>query len=147
MKFEHTFMISALSAWRRRSARDAANGPGGPFHYPEDQMSDARCGIWRPNHRGKSSPLHQELPYQSLSRQTADRAQDKSVRIERHLCRRGVSADRVGKTRHHQSIGADRRRDRRDRQRPRHFLFVKVRENWGDDPDRYREMGLEFPKE
>ena len=27
------------------------------------------------------------------------------------------------------------------------FLFVKVRENWGDDPDRYREMGLEFPRE
>jgi GTP-binding protein Era len=26
------------------------------------------------------------------------------------------------------------------------FLFVKVRENWGDDPERYREMGLEFPK-
>ncbi len=27
------------------------------------------------------------------------------------------------------------------------FLFVKVRENWGDDPYRYREMGLEFPRE
>jgi GTPase len=27
------------------------------------------------------------------------------------------------------------------------FLFVKVRENWGEDPDRYREMGLEFPTE
>ena len=27
------------------------------------------------------------------------------------------------------------------------FLFVKVRENWGDDPERYREMGLEFPEE
>ena len=26
------------------------------------------------------------------------------------------------------------------------FLFVKVRENWGNDPERYREMGLEFPK-
>jgi hypothetical protein len=26
------------------------------------------------------------------------------------------------------------------------FLFVKVRENWGDDPERYREMGLEFPR-
>jgi GTP-binding protein Era len=26
-------------------------------------------------------------------------------------------------------------------------LFVKVRENWGEDPNRYREMGLEFPKE
>ncbi len=27
------------------------------------------------------------------------------------------------------------------------FLFVKVREGWGDDPERYRAMGLEFPKE
>ena len=27
------------------------------------------------------------------------------------------------------------------------FLFVKVREHWGDDPERYREMGLDFPKE
>ncbi len=26
------------------------------------------------------------------------------------------------------------------------FLFVKVRENWGDDRERYREMGLDFPK-
>ena len=32
-------------------------------------------------------------------------------------------------------------------ERPVHlFLFVKVREDWGDDPERYREMGLEFPK-
>ena len=27
------------------------------------------------------------------------------------------------------------------------FLFVKVREGWGSDPERYREMGLEFPKD
>lgn len=27
------------------------------------------------------------------------------------------------------------------------FLFVKVRENWSDDPERYREMGLDFPHE
>jgi GTPase len=26
------------------------------------------------------------------------------------------------------------------------FLFVKVRENWINDPERYREMGLEFPR-
>jgi GTP-binding protein Era len=26
-------------------------------------------------------------------------------------------------------------------------LFVKVREDWGNDPERYRELGLEFPKE
>ena len=27
------------------------------------------------------------------------------------------------------------------------FLFVKVREGWEHDPERYREMGLEFPSE
>jgi GTPase len=27
------------------------------------------------------------------------------------------------------------------------FLFVKVREHWPDDPERYREMGLDFPKD
>ena len=27
------------------------------------------------------------------------------------------------------------------------FLFVKVREGWADDPERYRGMGLEFSKE
>ncbi len=27
------------------------------------------------------------------------------------------------------------------------FLFVKVRESWDSDPERYREMGLEYPKD
>ena len=32
-------------------------------------------------------------------------------------------------------------------ERPVHlFLFVKVRENWGDDPERYKAMGIDFPK-
>ena len=47
------------------------------------------------------------------------------------------------------AIGADARREIAEMiEAPVHlFLFVKVRERWGDDPDRYREMGLEFPKE
>src|SRR6478736_724095 len=47
------------------------------------------------------------------------------------------------------SIGADARKEIAEIVgAPVHlFLFVKVRENWGDDPDRYREMGLEFPRE
>jgi GTP-binding protein Era len=33
-------------------------------------------------------------------------------------------------------------------ERPVHlFLFVKVREAWGDDPERYRDLGLNFPKD
>ena len=45
-------------------------------------------------------------------------------------------------------IGADARQEMEavfDR-RVHLFLFVKVRENWVDDPERYREMGLEFPR-
>ena len=47
------------------------------------------------------------------------------------------------------AIGADARRELMEiLERPVHlFLFVKVREGWGDDPERYREMGLEFPKD
>jgi GTP-binding protein Era len=47
------------------------------------------------------------------------------------------------------SIGADSRKEIAEIVgQPVHlFLFVKVRDGWGDDPERYREMGLEFPKE
>ena len=47
------------------------------------------------------------------------------------------------------AIGADSRKELAEIVgQPIHlFLFVKVRENWGEDPDRYREMGLEFPRE
>jgi GTP-binding protein Era len=47
------------------------------------------------------------------------------------------------------AIGAAARRELAEiLERPVHlFLFVKVRESWDDDPERYRAMGLEFPKE
>jgi len=33
-------------------------------------------------------------------------------------------------------------------QKPVHlFLFVKVRAGWGDDPERYRDLLLTFPKD
>ena len=46
------------------------------------------------------------------------------------------------------SIGQASRKDIAEilEQKVHLFLFVKVRENWGDDPERYREMGLEFPR-
>jgi len=47
------------------------------------------------------------------------------------------------------NIGADARKEIADTlEKPVHlFLFVKVREGWADDPERYREMGLEFPRD
>jgi GTP-binding protein Era len=157
MKFEHTFMISALSGDGVDDLRAtlAKMVPTGPYHYPEDQMSDApmrhlaaeitREKIYR--------QLHQELPYQStVETDSWTERKDKSVRIEQTIfvereSQRKIVLGKGGAT--IKSIGADSRKEIAEiLGQPVHlFLFVKVRENWGDDPDRYREMGLEFPKE
>ena len=157
MKFENTFMISALSGDGVADLRKtlAKMVPPGPFHYPEDQMSDAplrhlaaeitREKIYR--------QLHQELPYQStVETDSWTERKDKSVRIEQTIfvereSQRKIVLGKGGAT--IKSIGADSRKEIAEIVGvPVHlFLFVKVRENWGDDPDRYREMGLEFPRE
>jgi GTP-binding protein Era len=155
--FEQTFMISALSGDGVDDLRRtlAAMVPAGPYHYPEDQMSDApmrhlaaeitREKIFR--------QLHQELPYQStVETDSWTERKDKSVRIEQTIfvereSQRKIVLGKGGAT--IKSIGADARKELAEMlEHPVHlFLFVKVRENWGEDPDRYREMGLEFPKE
>jgi GTP-binding protein Era len=157
LRFAGTFMISALSGdgvddLRHRLAEMV---PAGPFHYPEDQMSDApmrhlaaeitREKIFR--------QLHQELPYQStVETDSWAERKDKSIRIEQTIfvereSQRKIVLGKNGST--IKSIGAESRKEIAEiAGAPVHlFLFVKVRENWGDDPDRYREMGLEFPKE
>ncbi|WOH78675.1 GTPase Era [Bradyrhizobium sp. BEA-2-5] len=157
MRFEHTFMISALSGDGVADLRQtlAKLVPPGPFLYPEDQMSDApmrqlAAEITREKIYQK---LHQELPYQSTVETDSwtDR-KDKSIRIEQTIfvereSQRKIVLGKGGAT--IKSIGADSRKELMQiLDVPVHlFLFVKVRENWGDDPDRYKEMGLEFPKE
>ncbi|MCC8938957.1 GTPase Era [Bradyrhizobium ivorense] len=157
MRFEHTFMISALSGdgvddLRRTLAQMV---PEGPFLYPEDQMSDApmRHLAAEITREKIYSHLHQELPYQSTVETDSwtDR-KDKSIRIEQTIyvereSQRKIVLGKGGAT--IKSIGAQARTELAEIMGvPVHlFLFVKVRENWGDDPDRYREMGLEFPKE
>jgi GTP-binding protein Era len=157
LQFSETFMVAALSGdgvddLRRALAKAV---PPGPYHYPEDQMSDAplrhlaaeitREKIYR--------HLHQELPYQSTVETDSwtDR-KDKSVRIEQTIfverdSQRKIVLGKGGAT--IKAIGADSRKEIAEIVgQPVHlFLFVKVRDGWGDDPERYREMGLEFPKE
>jgi GTPase len=157
LSFENTFMVSALSGDGTDDLRRALAGrvPEGPFHYPEDQMSDAplrhlaaeitREKIYR--------HLHQELPYQStVETDTWTERNDKTVRIEQTIfverdSQRKIVLGKNGAT--IKAIGAESRKEIGEIiGQPVHlFLFVKVREKWGDDPNRYREMGLEFPKE
>ena len=157
MSFARTFMVSALSGDGVQDLRGALAEmvPPGPFLYPEDHISDApmrqlAAEITREKIYQK---LHQELPYQSTveTDQWTER-KDKSVRIEQTIfvereSQRKIVLGKDGGT--IKSIGAESRKELAEiLDVPVHlFLFVKVRENWGDDPDRYHEMGLEFPKE
>lgn len=157
MKFAKTFMISAISGDGVDDIRTtlAEMVPPGPYLYPEDQMSDApmrqlAAEITREKIYQK---LHQELPYQStVETDKWEERKDKSVRIEQTIfvereSQRKIVLGKGGAT--IKSIGADSRKELMQiLDVPVHlFLFVKVRENWGDDPDRYREMGLDFPRE
>jgi GTP-binding protein Era len=157
LKFAETFMVSAMTGDGVDDLRHklAEMVPPGHYHYPEDQMSDApmrhlaaeitREKIFR--------QLHQELPYQStVETDSWTERKDKSIRIEQTIfvereSQRKIVLGKGGAT--IKSIGADSRKEIAEIVGvPVHlFLFVKVRENWGDDPNRYREMGLEFPKE
>jgi len=157
LAFAHTFMISALSGDGVDDLRRtlASMVPPGPYHYPEDQMSDApirhlAAEITREKIFQK---LHQELPYSStVETESWTERKDKSVRIEQTIfvereSQRKIVLGKAGAT--IKSIGADARKEIAELiEQPVHlFLFVKVRENWGEDPERYREMGLEFPTE
>ena len=157
LAFAGTFMISALSGDGVDDLRKALAEmvPPGPFHYPEDQMSDApmrqlAAEITREKIYRK---LHQELPYQStVETDSWTERKDNSVRIEQTIfvereSQRKIVLGKGGAA--IKAIGAEARKEIAEilGVGVHLFLFVKVRENWGDDPDRYRQMGLEFPKE
>ena len=157
MKFEQTFMIAALSGDGVDDLRTAlaAALPEGPFLYPEDQMSVApmRHLAAEITREKIYQQLHQELPYQStVETDSWTERKDNSVRIEQTIfvereSQRKIVLGKGGAT--IKSIGAAARKEIAEivGHTVHLFLFVKVREDWGNDPDRYREMGLEFPKE
>ena len=155
--FAATFMISALSGDGVADLRAyfAARLPPGPWLYPEDQISDApmRQLAAEITREKLYLRLHQELPYQStVATEVWKELRDGSVRIEQTIyvereSQRKIVLGKGGQA--IKAIGAAARADiAKAVEQPVHlFLHVKVREGWGDDPERYREMGLEFPKE
>jgi GTP-binding protein Era len=155
--FAATFMISALSGDGVADLKQwfAAHVPTGPWLYPGDQISDApvRQLAAEITREKLYLRLHQELPYQStVETEVWKELKDGSVRIEQTIyverdSQRKIVLGKAGQA--IKAIGAAARRDIAAAiEQPVHlFLFVKVREGWGDDPERYREMGLEFPKQ
>jgi GTP-binding protein Era len=155
--FAATFMISALGGDGVGDVKSwlAAHVPAGPWHYPEDQITDAplRQLAAEITREKLYLRLHQELPYQStVETDTWKDVKGGAVRIEQTIyvareSQRKIVLGKGGQT--IKAIGADARRDIAEMiEAPVHlFLFVKVRERWDDDPERYREMGLKFPKD
>ena len=156
-KFDTTFMISATKGDGVADVRKwlGSHAPTGPWHYPEDEVSDApvrqlAAEITREKLYLK---LHQELPYQStVETESWTERKDGSVRIEQTIYVERDSQKKIVLGKAGQSIKAIGEAARRElaeilEKKVHLFLFVKVREGWGDDPERYRQMGLEFPKE
>jgi GTP-binding protein Era len=155
--FAATFMISALSGNGVADLKTwfAAHVPAGPWLYPEDQISDApvRQLAAEITREKLYLRLHQELPYQStVETEVWKELRDGSVRIEQTIYVERDSQRKIVLGKGGQAIKAIGAAARSDiaaaiEQKVHLFLHVKVREGWGDDPERYREMGLEFPKD
>jgi GTP-binding protein Era len=156
LRFETTFMIAALSGYGVPDiARWLAERlPKGPWFYPEDQIADAplRFLAAEITREKMYERLHDELPYRStVETEKWTENKDGSVRIDQTIFveregQRKIVLGEKGST--IKAIGqASRLEIQEITETPVHlFLFVKVREGWEDDPERYREMGLEFPK-
>lgn len=156
LKFEEIFMLSALHGDGVGTLSDAlaARMPEGPWHFPEDDISDLPMRLLAAEITREKiyDRLHQELPY-AITVETSDwqTFKDKSVRIEQTIFVEQESQKKIVVGKGGQSIKAISSQSRADLAEiignPVHlFLFVKVRSNWADDPERYRELGLDFPK-
>ncbi|MBO6725666.1 MAG: GTPase Era [Rhizobiaceae bacterium] len=155
-EFERTFMISALDGSGCNDLLDYLAGklPEGPWYYPEDQLSDLpmRQLAAEITREKLFLRLHDELPYSShVENEKWEERADGSVRIEQVIyierdSQKKIVIGKKGET--IKAIGEAARKELAEilEQKVHLFLFVKVREKWGDDPERYREMGLEFPK-
>jgi len=154
---DRVFMVSALNASGvadvRRYLGSAA--PEGPWHYDEDDVTDAPMRLFAAEITRERiyKHLHEELPYETTVETTSwQERKDGSVRIEQTIYverdgQRMIVLGKGGETVKRISMEA-RREMTAIFERPVHlFLFVKVRENWDEDPERYREIGLEFPKD
>ena len=156
LKLDQLFMISALSGDGVAELKTylAARMPPSVWLFPEDQIAGAPLRQWAAEITREKMflRLHEEIPYSSTVETTGwKQLRDGSVRIEQTIfvereSQRKIVLGAKGQAIKHISMEA-RQEIAEGVEAPVHlFLFVKVRKNWADDPERYREMGLDFPK-
>jgi GTPase len=152
--FDRIFMISALTGDGVDDLRGylAAAMPEGPWHYPAGQLSDLPLRLMAAETTREKlfERLHDELPYAlTVETERWQDFEDGSVKIEQtiYVQRDTQKAIVLGKS---GSLIKEIRKDAQQEleglleRRVHLFLFVKVRRNWLDDPERYRHWGLDF---
>lgn len=156
VQFDEVFFVSALTgdgvpelkAWLAKLM------PEGPWHYPEDQVSDASerllaCEITREQ---LYRQLHEELPYDAAVRPEAyTPRKDGSVEIRQQIVvtrdnQRAIVLGKGGSK--IKAIGEAARKELAEvlGQKVHLFLHVKVEENWAETKDIYEEIGLDWVK-
>jgi GTP-binding protein Era len=154
--FTDIFMISAETG---DGVADLMNAlaqrmPEGPHHFPDDQVTDAPMRLLSAEITREHlfRQLHQELPYElTVETDSWEEFDNGSAKVQQTIfvARDNQKAIVLGKG--GAKIKAVREAAQKEleaaMERPVHlFLFVKVRENWADDPERYRAIGLEWEK-
>jgi GTPase len=154
LPFEHIFMISAETGdgVEDLMTEVVAHLPEGPHHFPDDQLTDlpVRLLAAEVTREHLFRQLHEEVPYAlTVETEAWEEFKDGSAKVSQvvYVVRDNQKAIVLGK-------GGSRIKQVREAaqaeliemlERKVHlFLFVKVRENWQEDPERYREMGLDF---
>ena len=152
--FSDFFMISALNGDGVEDLKAVLAGrlPEGPWHFPEDQLSDMNDRLFSAEiTRGKLFlNLHQELPYAlTVETETWEPFDNGAVKVEQVIyveraSQKGIVLGKAGeRIKRVRTLAQDDLKELLGRD-VHLFLFVKVRENWGDDPERYRDWGLDF---
>ncbi len=153
--FDRVFVISARDGdgCDDLLAHLLADLPEGPWLFPEDQLSDLsqRAMAAEITREKLFLELHQELPYSLtvesegwIENEDGDEVRiDQVIYVERDS-QKGIVLGKGG--RQIKAIGQAARLELEQilDKRVHLFLFVKVREKWTDDPERYQELGLEF---
>ena len=154
--FRGTFMISALSGDGVGDLRDFLAGilPEGPWLYPEDQIAamPMRLLAAETTREKLFMRLRQELPYHlTVETEGWEERPDGGAKIDQVIyvsrdSHKGIVLGKGGRA--IKAVGVAARLELENTmERPVHlFLRVKVRAAWLDEPARYREMGLEFPR-
>ena len=152
--FEQIFMISAETGDGVEDLMSdvVAHLPEGPHHFPEDQLTDlpVRLLASEVTREHLFRQLHEEVPYAlTVETEAWEEFKDGTAKVSQtiYVARDSQKAIVIGKggSRIKQVREAAQTELEQMLERKLHlFLFVKVRENWQEDPERYREMGLDF---